>query len=587
MNLPGRPVSALALPVLALDLEHALRRTLEVIPGLLTWGTLIGLTVLAFRSPLAVAIFLVLYDLYWLVYSFYIGSHLLSSYRMLSRMRGINWQTRLSLLDDPRRALPVIAARVRDLERQVKQASGRHERKAILARLWQEKSFAEDLRRLTQTEGGMFGDSWKSLLHVVILPTFKEPLAVLEQSLDALAKAAYPKERLWVVVAFEERAGAHAVETQQVLSARYKKAFGRFLTTLHPDGIPGERQVKSANASYAAREVQALLKAEGIPSQNVIISNFDADTVASEEYFGSLSYTYLVTPDRLRCSYQPLPLYHNNIWQAPAFTRVIATNSTFWLLIKCSQPDHLVTFSSHAMPFAALEDLGFWDPAIVSEDSRIFWQCYLRYDGNYRVVPLYTTVSMDVTRSRTLLSTIVSQYKQKRRWAWGIENFSYIAREFLRAPRIPFGKKLRHCLVMLEAWRSWATTSIILAGLGWIPVLFGNAEFQRTMLAFNLPRVTQTILTIGMTGLLPNMILSLFLLPSPPPGTPKRKHLWMILQWLLVPFISWFLGSLPAIDAMTRLMLGKYLSFWVTPKVREAQAPILARPVALASVRSR
>ena len=136
---------------------------------------------------------------------------------------------------------------------------------------------------------------------------------------------------------------------------------------------------------------------------------------------------------------------------------------------------------------------------------------------------------------------------------------------------------------MLEAWHSWATASIILAGLGWIPVLFGHAEFQQTILAFNLPRVTRTLLTVGMTGLLLNMALSLVLLPPPPPGTPKRKYLWMGLQWVLVPFISWFLGSLPAIDSMTRLMLGKYLGFWVTPKVRETAIPLTAQPVAVAA----
>lgn len=516
-------------PLLAFDPEHFLRRTLEVIPGLLTWTTLIGLTVLAILQPLGVAIFLILYDLYWLIRSFYIGSHLVSSYRTLRRMRGIDWLQRL-----------------RDLE-------------------------------------GKTTPSWLDLLHVVILPSYQEPLGVLQQSIDAIAEAQYPKERLWVVVALEERAGEHNAEIRRALSERYANTFGRFLVTVHPDGLPFERKVKSANASFAGSTVQLLLDAEGIPYEHVIVSNFDADTVVSKEYFGSLSHAYLVTPDRLRCSYQPLPLYHNNIWQAPAFTRVIATNSTFWLLIECTRPERLVTYSSHAMPFKALVDVGFWDPTAVSEDSRIFWQCYLHYNGDYRVVPLYTTVSMDATRAPTILGTIVNQYKQKRRWAWGIENFPYIAREFLRNSRIPRRRRLRHCFIMLEAWHSWATASIILAGLGWIPVLLGHTEFQRTILAFNLPRVTRTLLTIGMAGLLLNMTLSLVLLPPAPPGTPKRKYLWMSLQWVLVPFISWFLGSVPAIDAMTRLMFGKYLGFWVTPKVRETAIPLAAQPVAVAA----
>ncbi|MDP3685315.1 MAG: glycosyltransferase family 2 protein, partial [bacterium] len=427
-----------ATPLLVLDSGLLLRRVLEIIPGLLVWGTLIGLTILGFTNPLAVAVFLILYDFYWLVRALYVATHLVASYRTLRLMRGVDWLARLRSLDDPRRALATVETRLRDAERTVATASGDARRMAKKT-LRQERRFRADLLQL-QASGNQRPTNiprWDDLLHVVILSTYREPLALLQQSLDALGTAAYPKERLWVVVTLEERAGEHAVAVQDALQKRYANSFGRFLTTVHPDGIPGERQVKSANASYAARTVQKLIDAESIPYEHVLISNFDSDTVASPEYFGALTYTYLVTPDRLRCSYQPLPFYHNNLWEAPAFTRVISTNSTFWILIQFAKWERMVTYSSHAMPFRALVDVGFWDPTAVSEDSRIFWQCYAYYEGNYRVVPLYATVSMDVTRAPTLFQTFVHQYKQKRRWAWGIENFPFIVQTFLKRSAIP------------------------------------------------------------------------------------------------------------------------------------------------------
>lgn len=583
MNLQAPGGASTSLPVFALDAEHLLRRTLEVIPGMLTWGTLIGLAVLAFQAPLPIALFLIVYDLYWVIRAMYVGSHLIASYQLLRRMSGIAWLERLRLLEDPVAARAVVHARINDMER-LHGTADRRSRKRLSKTLQRERMFAKDIRNVQTDLANPL--TWRNILHVVILPSFREPLEVLEQSLDGIALANYPKERLWVVVALEERAGAHARSIQQALEQRYVNTFGRFLTTLHPDGIPGERQVKSANATYAARRIQNLLDAEGIPYEQVIISNLDADTVVSTEYFGSLTYAYLVTPDRLHCSFQPLPFYHNNIWHAPAFTRVIATNSTFWLLIRSASPERLVTFSSHAMPFKALVDVGFWDPTVVSEDSRIFWQCYLHYHGKYRTVPLYTTVSMDVTRSHSLWQTFISQYKQKRRWAWGIENFPYIARAFLRRSSIPVRDRLRYCLIMLEGWHSWSTASLILAVLGWIPILTGGPDFQKTLLAFNLPRVSSTLLSLSTIGLLVNIVISLTLLPPAPPRTPKRKYLWMILQWVLVPPIAWTLGTPPALDAVTRLMLGKYLGFWVTPKVRERAPIIAARSTVLAPVRS-
>lgn len=572
--------------VLALDLQIIVQRSLEVIPGVLSWSTLLGLFTLAVVRPSTVAVFLILYDFYWLVRALHVGTHLVSSYRTLKRLQDVDWRSRLPLLDAPREAVPLVQTRVGQLRAARRAARGRRARMRARAHLGQEERFLNDLRALENSklelrpspEFGVSNLSWKDVLHVVILPTYQEPLSVLTQSLDALAATDYPKDRLWVVVALEERAGAQALEVRSALQERYAQTFGRFLTTVHPDGVLGERRVKSANATYAARVVQQELDAADTPYEHVLVSNFDADSVAAPAYFACLTYTFLTTADRLRCSYQPLPIYNNNIWAAPAFSRIVATNSTFWQIIQAGRPERLVTYSSHAMPFRALVDVGFWDPTVVSEDSRIFWQAYVHYEGRYRVVPLPTTVSMDAMTAPSLPRTIVNQYRQIRRWAWGIENFPFVARAFAHAHRIPLRKRVRRLFWMLEAWHSWSTAPFILAGLGWVAILFGGTEFQQTVLAFNLPRITRTLLTIGMAGLILNATLSLLLLPPLPHGVSRRRYVWMALQWIVAPVTASFLGALPALDAQTRLLFGHYLGFWVTPKVRTTprrEAPAL------------
>jgi hypothetical protein len=56
----------------------------------------------------------------------------------------------------------------------------------------------------------------------------------------------------------------------------------------------------------------------------------------------------------------------------------------------------------------------------------------------------------------------------------------------------------------------------------------------------------------------------------PPRPSTVKKSMWivMVFQWVLLPVTFILFGALPAIDAQTRLMVGKYLVFNVTEKKR-------------------
>jgi len=62
--------------------------------------------------------------------------------------------------------------------------------------------------------------------------------------------------------------------------------------------------------------------------------------------------------------------------------------------------------------------------------------------------------------------------------------------------------------------------------------------------------------------------MNILFLPPPPKNFKRIKMIFILLQWLLLPFTLIVFGSLPALDAQIRLMLGKYMGFWVTPKTR-------------------
>ncbi|MFC1656335.1 hypothetical protein ACFL3C_05680, partial [Patescibacteria group bacterium] len=265
-------------------------------------------------------------------------------------------------------------------------------------------------------------------------------------------------------------------------------------------------------------------------------------------------------------SYQPIPVFHNNVWKLPAFSRIVAFSTTFWQMMQQKRAHKLATFSSHSMSFKSLVEMGFWQTNIVSEDSRIFWQAILHFNGDYRVVPLFYPVSMDACLGKSKWETAVNQYKQQRRWAWGSENIPYIIFGFLKNKKVPLKKKIYFTAVQIEGFWSWATSAIIIMVLGWLPIMIGGEHFSSTILSYNLPHITSNLMILAMIGLVTSAAISNLLLPPPPKNFRKWKHIFLILEWILIPITVNVFGVIPSLDAQTRLLFGRYMSFWVTPK---------------------
>jgi len=258
--------------------------------------------------------------------------------------------------------------------------------------------------------------------------------------------------------------------------------------------------------------------------------------------------------------------------------RIISLGTSFWHMIESVRHERLVTFSSHSMSLTALLDVGKWQNDIISEDSAIFWQCYCKYDGNYRTIPLFLPVSMDATLADTTWKTMVNQYKQLRRWAYGIESFPRLLRVFFnKDSKISRWSKLSISGTMLEGRISWGTTSFMLLFMGWLPLIVGGSQFNEMVLAHNLPLVTQTLMRLAMVGIICSGILSFFIVPRRPKHYSRIKSISFSVQAFFIPVVALLMSAPPAMDAMTRLMFGKYFgSFWVSEKKVKKVRP--ARP---------
>jgi len=221
------------------------------------------------------------------------------------------------------------------------------------------------------------------------------------------------------------------------------------------------------------------------------------------------------------------------------------------------------------MSFKALVDIGFKQTNVVSDDSRIFWQSFLYYDGDYYVKPLYYPVSMDANVAKNFFKTIINIYRQQKRWAYGVGDIPYFLFAFLRNKKIALKKKVSLTIELVEGHFSWATAPIMIFLLGWLPLIMGGPDFSQTIMSYSLPKVISRLMTVAMLGLVSSIYLSFILLPPKPPEYGRFKYFVLAFSWLIFPFMMIFFGSFPALEAQTRLMLGRYMGFWATEKVRK------------------
>lgn len=489
-------------------------------PAVMTWMAIILPVFLSLWATFLVALYTIIFDLYWLYRSLFLSKNILIAYRKMRQDTKIDWLAKIKSYENQNKSWP---------------------------------------------RGYKFDDT----LHVVIMPQYKESFEVISRSLESYIKANFPiKEKMIFLLTSEIRKGAKELnlETFKRLKSQYGKRFCEFRQTFHPDDIPGEIACKSSNSTWGAKYLQKeILDKKKIKYDQVIIHNFDTDTQVHKEYFAAVTYEYLMTRKDLPTSYQPIHLYSNNIWETGAVMRIVATSSTITLMHNSLRPHRFKNFSSRSDCFQTIVDIGYWVVDAIPEDSRQYFDSMYFYKGHFWVQPIYVPLYLDAVLSEDWKKTLISQYQQLRRWAWGIIDFPYTVIRSIEDKSIPWSKKIWWSIRLLEGHFSWAVAAIHIAILGWMPVIL-NPEFAHSITGFNLPTFTKTILNIAIIGLITVIVLSLLMLPPRPKHHRRHRYLWFILQWAIFPIVSMFFSSFAAIDAQTRLMLGKYLEYQVTDK---------------------
>lgn len=406
--------------------------------------------------------------------------------------------------------------------------------------------------------------NWKKIHHIVIIPEYKEPYKILDQTINNLAKQTFPLKQIALVLATEER-DKEAESTIKILKQKYGKKFGNFWVTKHPI-LAGEIAGKSSNMAFAGRFAHKKCKQLGWDESLTTVTSADADAQLHPSYYSYLTYKFLTDLDRDYHFYQTGIMYYSNIWEVPLPIRVINTIGSMFSLSLLKQGKRLINYSTYSLSLKTVAEVGFWSVDIIPEDYHLFFKTYFAKGEKVRAIPIFLPTLVQAAQSSTLKKTLINQYEQQKRWAWGVSDLPNVIRNYFLHPEIGIIDRTTRLFYVLETHIVWPTNWFILTLGSTLPTLV-NPYFARTVLGHNLSQISSFILTISAILLLMVIIVDTKTRPKRPDHFPRWKTPLLFMQWISLPVVSFFLSALPGLDAHTRLMLGKRLEYRVTEKV--------------------
>ncbi len=551
--------------------DHRRQRFLEILPGFVSWTIILTILLLSIIQPLAAAVVMIMLLSYWILRMLYTSIFLLIGYARLHIESKTDWDLYIQDLYHLEKDAPTKGRNPngRNALSLVRRSSWKIHtlRKRDLYRASGNTGAAETGRPASDEVRHAILPEIEDVYHLVLFPIAGEPAEVFGAGVKALSETRFSTERMIVILAVEDRADESVKEGALQVQREWRNTFCDLLVYFHPDGIPGEERVMGANLTYAARRTLEYLDERGIPRDDVIVTTFDADTVPHPDYFGCLTYFYLSTPDRRNRSYQPIPLFTNNIWQVPAYARVLMMGYTALEIVESTNQDLMVSFSSHSIALEVLESVDFWPIDMIANDAATYWKCLINSGGSFRVQPLPTTVAMDVAESGSFARTFREIYRQQRRWAWGAETLATAIRGMIPSTKIALIEKMRLSLKLFDTHVSWATLPLLLTCMAWLPSRFAAFfGLNETVTAFNYGRIMSTIFQLSTINLLIIITIMFVLTLRNARHIPLIKRLLYPFEWVLLPIASVILSGIPALDAQTRLMFGIELSHRVARK---------------------
>jgi len=322
------------------------------------------------------------------------------------------------------------------------------------AKIRQPRVFAKEGAGQGELADSVCIDTVDRVVHMIVLPNYKEDQCMLAETLESLAEAD-ESHSFCIVLGMEEREAGSA-QKGEWLKQRFKKSFAGITVVMHPstliqthlDGssdpeVPG----KASNLKWAVPHGFEDFVREGVieSKSSVMLTVADADCIFHPGYFAAVSREFNTlrdnsSKDHMWTMYQAPQLPFRNFFSAVAPCRIWAYVSSafeFGGVTGLSYGMGHMTFSGYSLPLQLGLDAGAWDGDVIAEDHHNFLKCFF-YSAlesaklsetavvpKLKVHPIYLPVKATSVQGEEWLSTCLNRWCQAKRHAQGVSELSY------------------------------------------------------------------------------------------------------------------------------------------------------------------
>jgi len=203
----------------------------EKIPPIITF-TLIFLPLWGgFIFPFATAYFVIIFNVFFLYKSISFAIYFALSLLKIRHTENIDWLSRLNELDDLDSAIELLLKK----QKEIKNTKYSPFFEKIVFSYLKNKALrfvSSEIKRLNILKVTPPFINWKEMQHIVVIPHYKEPFHILEQTLIRISKNNYPTKNISIVLGAEAR-DTEGIKISKKLQSKFKNVFGNIWINSH------------------------------------------------------------------------------------------------------------------------------------------------------------------------------------------------------------------------------------------------------------------------------------------------------------------------------------------------------------------